>query len=469
MKRSGAASPSLGAPGPSSAFPSQESWESALSVPAGGCASGGPGSSCASVHWAALTSRSSIGYEVPSRGSSMGRPPTARFRRARGVAQPGRALGSGPRGRRFESCLPDRVKGSESLRKPSAAPAPSASQPSGDTAGGLRRNGRRLGFRHSLQPLARHPTVCRGCSRRHWSCPSLSHARPARLGAHVRRHLKLLLRGLQDRHRKPVRVAAIFPNRNPSAGRRLATTKKATKGQCEPRPQGGFSSKIGRTPAPATGVLQKDQPQRFPPPGWATRGSAAGRSCGGAPCGPPDVWARVRRLHRLATAVIAVTPSKTARSMPPINRPGCASIISGVMKNHGREITPTRPSVIPSTPRNCLGAAGSRRRVSIRPRMNETPKNTQTTWITAERSCGGCSDGNVPHVPGSKPEHRSPRLRLGDARSAGNVEQVSGGRRPSVLKNLASVRRSLFQECALRDQKTANPLPLPMTLSGLLR
>src|SRR5229473_82450 len=30
--------------------------------------------------------------------------------RDRGVAQPGRALGSGPRGRRFKSCLPDSFK-----------------------------------------------------------------------------------------------------------------------------------------------------------------------------------------------------------------------------------------------------------------------------------------------------------------------------------------------------------------------
>src|SRR5229473_7089977 len=41
--------------------------------------------------------------------------------RDRGVAQPGRALGSGPRGRRFKSCLPDLVKPPSLLEKLNAA------------------------------------------------------------------------------------------------------------------------------------------------------------------------------------------------------------------------------------------------------------------------------------------------------------------------------------------------------------
>ena len=39
-----------------------------------------------------------------------------RFNKCRGVAQPGRALGSGPRGRRFESSRPDKkARGGDSL------------------------------------------------------------------------------------------------------------------------------------------------------------------------------------------------------------------------------------------------------------------------------------------------------------------------------------------------------------------
>src|SRR6266851_2703194 len=41
--------------------------------------------------------------------------------RDRGVAQPGRALGSGPRGRRFKSCLPDSFKPPSLLEKLNAA------------------------------------------------------------------------------------------------------------------------------------------------------------------------------------------------------------------------------------------------------------------------------------------------------------------------------------------------------------
>ena len=105
-----------------------------------------------------------------------GRHKARRRTRHRGVAQPGRALGSGPRGRRFESCLPDTLRG----RSRSGLPAqlrPLRRFRSGGTPGDTARvNGpesRRLRYFLELQTIHLGAQVVRlrredgGAGRRH--------------------------------------------------------------------------------------------------------------------------------------------------------------------------------------------------------------------------------------------------------------------------------------------------------------
>src|ERR1700731_742114 len=77
--------------------------------------------------------------------------------RVRGVAQPGRAPGSGPGGRRFESSLPDHFF---RILKTDTAPSTSITSTPFDTSGGSVGKSNRWKSLHSLQ---REPLLfCRG-------------------------------------------------------------------------------------------------------------------------------------------------------------------------------------------------------------------------------------------------------------------------------------------------------------------